>query len=34
VERYRSTSTIDPLARVEEKGGVDADLRTPEPASV
>jgi Na+/H+-dicarboxylate symporter len=29
VERYRSTSTIDPLARVEERGGVDADLRQP-----
>jgi Na+/H+-dicarboxylate symporter len=27
VERYRSTSTIDPLARVEEQSGVDADLR-------
>jgi Na+/H+-dicarboxylate symporter len=32
VERYRSTSTIDPLARVEENEGVDADLR--EPATV
>jgi Na+/H+-dicarboxylate symporter len=32
VERYRSTSTIDPLARVEERDGVDADLR--EPATV
>ncbi|MBB3085921.1 dicarboxylate/amino acid:cation symporter [Geodermatophilus sabuli] len=32
VERYRSTSTIDPLARVDERGGVDADLR--EPATV
>jgi Na+/H+-dicarboxylate symporter len=32
VERYRSTSTVDPLARVEENGGVDADLR--EPATV
>jgi Na+/H+-dicarboxylate symporter len=29
VERYRSTSTIDPLAPVEERGGVDADLRAP-----
>ncbi|NEK57416.1 dicarboxylate/amino acid:cation symporter [Geodermatophilus sabuli] len=29
VERYRSTSTIDPLARVDERGGVDADLRQP-----
>ena len=27
VERYRSTSTSDPLAPVEENGGVDADLR-------
>jgi Na+/H+-dicarboxylate symporter len=34
VERYRSTSTIDPLARAEERGGVDADLRHPEPATV
>jgi Na+/H+-dicarboxylate symporter len=32
VERYRSTSTIDPLAPVEENDGVDADLR--EPATV
>ncbi|MGK5170677.1 dicarboxylate/amino acid:cation symporter [Geodermatophilus sp. CPCC 205761] len=32
VERYRATSTIDPLARVDERGGVDADLR--EPATV
>ena len=32
VERYRSTSTVDPLARVDERGGVDADLR--EPATV
>jgi Na+/H+-dicarboxylate symporter len=29
VGRYRSTSTVDPLARVDERGGVDADLRTP-----
>jgi Na+/H+-dicarboxylate symporter len=29
VERYRSTSTVDPLARVEENDGVDADLREP-----
>ncbi|HEY0401585.1 MAG TPA: dicarboxylate/amino acid:cation symporter [Blastococcus sp.] len=29
VERYRSTSTIDPLARVEGNDGVDADLREP-----
>jgi Na+/H+-dicarboxylate symporter len=34
VERYRSTSTIDPLAPVEERGGVDADLRRPEPVTV
>jgi Na+/H+-dicarboxylate symporter len=34
VERYRSTSTIDPMAPVEERGGVDADLRRPEPATV
>jgi Na+/H+-dicarboxylate symporter len=33
VERYRSTSTIDPLARVEEQSGVDADLRRPEPVT-
>ncbi|MGY1720855.1 dicarboxylate/amino acid:cation symporter [Blastococcus sp. SYSU DS0552] len=29
LERYRSTRTIDPLAPVEERGGVDADLREP-----
>jgi Na+/H+-dicarboxylate symporter len=29
VERYRSTSTVDPLARVEENDGLDADLREP-----
>ncbi|SNR44429.1 dicarboxylate/amino acid:cation symporter [Blastococcus mobilis] len=34
IERYRSTSTIEPLARVEERGGVDTDLRRPEPATV
>jgi Na+/H+-dicarboxylate symporter len=34
VERYRSTATIDPLARVDEGGGVDADLRRREPATV
>jgi Na+/H+-dicarboxylate symporter len=34
VERYRSTSTIDPLAGVEERGGVDADLRRPESVTV
>ncbi|MGY1710955.1 dicarboxylate/amino acid:cation symporter [Geodermatophilus sp. SYSU D00758] len=27
VERYRSTSTVDPLAPAEQRGGVDADLR-------
>jgi Na+/H+-dicarboxylate symporter len=32
IERFRSTSTVDPLARVEETDGVDADLR--EPATV
>ncbi|MGY1642488.1 dicarboxylate/amino acid:cation symporter [Geodermatophilus sp. SYSU D00703] len=32
VERYRSTSTVDPLARVDERQGVDADPR--EPAAV
>jgi Na+/H+-dicarboxylate symporter len=31
LERYRSTSTIDPLGRVEEQSGVDADLRRAEP---
>jgi Na+/H+-dicarboxylate symporter len=31
LERYRSTSTIDPLGRVEEQSGVDAELRRPEP---
>jgi Na+/H+-dicarboxylate symporter len=34
VERYRSTATIDPLARVDERGGVDADLHPREPATV
>ncbi|SFE69416.1 Na+/H+-dicarboxylate symporter [Blastococcus tunisiensis] len=34
VDRYRSTSTIDPLAPVEERDGVDTDLRRPEPATV
>ena len=29
VERYRATSTIDPLARVEESDEVDGDLRQP-----
>jgi Na+/H+-dicarboxylate symporter len=29
VERYNSTSTIEPLAAVEEQDGVDADLRRP-----
>jgi Na+/H+-dicarboxylate symporter len=34
VERYRSTSTIDPIGPAQERGGVDADLRRPEPATV
>jgi Na+/H+-dicarboxylate symporter len=34
VERYRSTATIDPLARVDERGGVDADQHPREPATV
>lgn len=34
VERYRSTSTIDPMGRVQEQQGIDADLRTPEPVTV
>jgi Na+/H+-dicarboxylate symporter len=34
VECYRSTSTIDPMAPVEQRGGVDAGLRRPEPATV
>jgi Na+/H+-dicarboxylate symporter len=34
VERYASTSTIDPLARVEAQDGIDADLRLPEPVAV
>ncbi|MGY1833645.1 dicarboxylate/amino acid:cation symporter [Blastococcus sp. SYSU DS0510] len=29
LERYRSTRTVDPLAPVEDRGGVDADLREP-----
>ncbi|MCZ2859750.1 dicarboxylate/amino acid:cation symporter [Blastococcus sp. VKM Ac-2987] len=29
LERYRSTNTVDPLAPVEDRGGVDADLRKP-----
>jgi Na+/H+-dicarboxylate symporter len=33
LDRYRSTSTIDPLAPVEQVAGVDGDLRR-EPASV
>jgi Na+/H+-dicarboxylate symporter len=32
VERYNSTSSVEPLAKVEEQDGVDADLR--QPASV
>jgi len=34
VERYASTSTIDPLARDEAQDGIDADLRLPEPVAV
>jgi Na+/H+-dicarboxylate symporter len=34
IERYRSTSTIDPLAGAEARDGVDTDLRRPEPATV
>ncbi|MGY1769730.1 dicarboxylate/amino acid:cation symporter [Blastococcus sp. SYSU D00813] len=34
VERYRSTSTVDPMAPAEDAGGVDADLREPQPAGV
>ncbi len=34
VERYRSTSTVDPVADVEERPVVDADLRRPEPVAV
>jgi Na+/H+-dicarboxylate symporter len=34
LDRYRSTSTIDPLAPVEEAGGVDTDLLRREPATV
>jgi len=29
VERYHATSTVEPLARVEENDGVDDDLREP-----
>jgi Na+/H+-dicarboxylate symporter len=29
VERYRSTSTVDPMAGVDQRGGADADLREP-----
>jgi Na+/H+-dicarboxylate symporter len=32
VERYRSGRPVEPLAAAEEAGGVDADLRRPEPA--
>jgi Na+/H+-dicarboxylate symporter len=32
VDRYRSGQPAEPLAAVEETGGVDADLRRPEPA--
>jgi Na+/H+-dicarboxylate symporter len=34
VERFRSGRPAQPLAAVEETGGVDADLRRPEPALV
>ena len=34
VERYRSASTVDPMAPAEDAGGVDADLRQPQPAGV
>jgi Na+/H+-dicarboxylate symporter len=34
LDRYRSTSTIDPLAPVEEAGGVDTDLLRRELATV
>ncbi|SOC48745.1 Na+/H+-dicarboxylate symporter [Blastococcus aggregatus] len=29
LERYNSTSPVEPLAKADEHGGVDADLRTP-----
>jgi Na+/H+-dicarboxylate symporter len=29
LERYNATSTVDPLAKADEHGGVDADLRQP-----
>jgi Na+/H+-dicarboxylate symporter len=31
LERYRSTSTVDPLAPVAQADGVDGDLRQPTP---
>ena len=34
LERYRTGRSAEPLAGVEATGGVDADLRRPEPASV
>jgi Na+/H+-dicarboxylate symporter len=34
LERYRSTSTVDPLAPVDRTDGVDTDLLRREPASV
>ena len=34
VERYRTGRSAEPLAAVEATGGVDADLRRPEPAGV
>jgi Na+/H+-dicarboxylate symporter len=33
LERYGATSSVDPLARAEQRGGVDVDL-LPEPAAV
>jgi len=29
LERYNSTSSVQPLASVEQQDGVDADLRAP-----
>jgi hypothetical protein len=34
VERYRSGRPAEPLAAVQETGGVDADLRRAEPVPV
>jgi Na+/H+-dicarboxylate symporter len=33
LERYRATSAAEPLSGVQQRGGVDADLRAPEPAA-